>query len=423
MQIRRPIVALTSLAGAVLLATTLAGCGSTPDKSAAGESSSQPSASSTASNGGTTANDATPSTAPSPESVVLEPSVEDDATGVSVDTIVSVKASQGTVSKVKLSTKAKDKDGDSRTVSVDGAISKDGLSWTADSALDPGSTYKLEMEGKNATDQALVSTKASFKTESLTLDEQTYPTIQPAKGSKVGIGMPVVLTFDLPVKDKAEFQKHLKVTSTGDQEGTWNWFNSKTVHFRPKEYWKPGTKVKVEANLNGVKAGNGIYGQQSVSTDFTVGRSFITKVNLSTHQAKVYKNGDLVKTIPITGGKAGWRTRSGTKLIMAKEYNKVMTNEAIGAKEDYRLTAKYALRITNSGEFLHSAPWSMGNLGVRNASHGCTGMSIANSGWLYERTLIGDPVVTTGSNRGIEQGNGWSDWDISYKEFAKGSAL
>ncbi|MET0694463.1 MAG: Ig-like domain-containing protein [Propionibacteriaceae bacterium] len=422
MQTKRPILTLTGLAGVVLLATTLAGCGSVPAKGSDGASQ-QPSAASSTQATKPAEEEQTPDAPPAPAPVVLTPSVKDAAKDVTVDTIVSVKATAGTLTKVKLWTKGKDSSGDTKTITVDGKINADGTSWTAAEALDPGSKYRVEMEGKNASNQAVTETKTTFNTEKLTLDQQTYPTIQPAKGSKVGIGMPVILTFDVPVKDKAEFQKHLKVTSTGDQVGTWSWFNSQTVHFRPKEYWKPGTKVKVTANLNGVKAGNGIYGQKSVSTSFTVGRSFITKVNLNTHYAKVYRSGKLVKTIPITGGKAGWRTRSGTKLIMAKEYNKVMTNEAIGAKEDYRLTAKYALRITNSGEFLHSAPWSMGNLGVRNASHGCTGMSIANSGWLYERTLIGDPVITTGSNRGIEQGNGWSDWDISYKQFKKGSAL
>jgi lipoprotein-anchoring transpeptidase ErfK/SrfK len=421
MQTLRPRLTLTGLAGVVLLATTLAGCGNVPAKGS-DEASKQPSASSS-SQATKPADDATPDAPPAPAPVVLTPSVKDAAKGVTVDTIVSVKATEGTLTKVKLWTKGKNSSGDTKTITVDGKLNADGTAWTASEALDPGSKYRVEMEGKNASNQAVTQTKTTFSTEKLSLDQQTYPTIQPAKGSKVGIGMPVILTFDVPVEDKAEFQKHLTVTSTGDQAGTWSWFNSQTVHYRPKEYWKPGTKVTVEANLNGVKAGNGVYGQKSVSTSFKVGRSFITKVNLNTHYAKVYRSGKLVKTIPITGGKAGWRTRSGTKLIMAKEYNKVMTNEAIGAKEDYRLTAKYALRITNSGEFLHSAPWSMGNLGVRNASHGCTGMSISNSEWLYTRALIGDPVVTTGSNRGIEQGNGWSDWDISYKQFKKGSAL
>ena len=137
----------------------------------------------------------------------------------------------------------------------------------------------------------------------------------------------------------------------------------------------------------------------------------------------VYRDGKKVRTMLISGGKPGWETRSGTKLIMAKEYDKTMTNEMIGAEEDYTLVAKYALRITNSGEFLHSAPWNAANFGRRNASHGCVGMSVADSEWLYENSLIGDPVVTTGTGRGLEQGNGYADWDISYATFKKGSAL
>lgn len=147
------------------------------------------------------------------------------------------------------------------------------------------------------------------------------------------------------------------------------------------------------------------------------------KVNLKSHYLTAYKDGKKVRSIPVTGGKPGWTTRSGTKLIMAKEYDKVMTNEQIGAEEEYSLKAAYAMRLTNSGEFLHSAPWSVGSQGRANVSHGCVGMSIADSRWLSEQTLIGDPVVTTGTNRGIEPGNGYSDWNASFKEYAKGSAL
>ena len=108
---------------------------------------------------------------------------------------------------------------------------------------------------------------------------------------------------------------------------------------------------------------------------------------------------------------------------MGKEYNKKMTNEMIGAKEDYSLTAAYAMRITNSGEFLHSAPWNAGYFGRSNASHGCTGMSTADAAWLISHTLIGDPVITTGTSRHMELGNGYGDWNLSYKQYHKGSAL
>jgi lipoprotein-anchoring transpeptidase ErfK/SrfK len=423
MQTKRPTLALATVAGVVLLATTLVGCGNLPGKAPAGQASEQPTSAASTAKAGESGDDPTEAAPTEAPSVALKPSVEEGAKDVKVSTVVSVKAEAGTVTSVKLWTKGKDDDGDTRTIEVDGTISEDGSTWTADEALDPASKYRLEMTGKNASDQATVESKSSFTTTELSLAEQTYPSIQPAKGSTVGVGMPVILTFDVAVKDRKEFEKHLSVTSTPSQEGSWNWYNSKTVHFRPKEYWKTGTKVKVEANLNGVEAGNGVYGQKSISTSFKVGRSLITKIDLKNHVAKVYKNGKKVRTIYVSAGKPGWQTRSGTKLIMAKEYNKVMTNEAIGALEDYRLTAKYALRITNSGEFIHSAPWNAAHFGRRNASHGCVGMTNADAGWLYEQSRPGDPVVTTGTSRTLEQGNGWSDWDISYKEYKKGSAL
>ena len=425
----KPMSILSALVGSVLLTSTVASCGMVPaSDDAAAKSSQPPAASSTEDAAAPSSSGGSPSTKSAPpaaEPLVLSPSVKDGASGVKVSTIVSVKASAGTVSKVRLWTKAKDADGESKTVKVSGAVSKDGSTWTAASALDPGSKYRLEMEGKAAADQAVTQKKASFRTQQLSLNEQTYATIFPSKGSTAGVGMPVILTFDVAVKNRKEFEKHLSVTSTPSQVGSWRWYGDKSVHFRPKSYWKPGTKVEVRANLNGVKAGNGIYGQQSVSTSFKIGRSVITKVNLKSKQAKVYINGKLARRIPISGGKGGWQSRSGTKLIMQKLRVTRMTNEAIGASEEYDFRVPFAMRVTNSGEFLHAAPWKegKGHFGVRNSSHGCIGMSTRNAGWLFGKVKLGDPVVTTGSSRGLEQGNGWSDWDISYKQYKKGSAL
>ncbi len=413
-RLTRPALAVT----AVLATAALFGCGVIPSSEAPavdGGATTAPSSSPSAS--GST----TPSTSPTPEAVSLSANVKDDAEDVKVDKIVSVKAGNGTLSKVTLSYVGTTDDADEK-VSVDGALNDAKTEWTAAEALDPGEKYTLKMSG-TSTAGADSSSSQTFTTADLTRDQQTYPTIFPAKGDTVGIGMPVVLSFDLPVTDKAEFEKHLSVTTSPKQTGTWSWISSTEVHYRPKTYWQPGTKVSVEANLNGVNAGGGLYGQMSRSTSFTIGRSLVTKVDLSTDVAKVYKDGKKVRTIYVSGGKPGWSTRSGIKLIMAKEYNKVMTNEMIGAKEKYKLTAKYALRITNSGEFLHSAPWNSGNFGVRNASHGCVGMSIDDSGWLYENTLIGDPVETTGSSKGMERVNGWSDWNVSWSDYQRASAL
>ena len=404
---------------AALLLLGLAGCG-TRSETPAGGSGQQPSAPGSTATGPRPAN--SPTTPPPPAPVTLAANVADGAKRVTVDTLVRVTAKAGILTKVNVAYRYTGRDG--RTVKGDlaGALSQDKSSWTAAERLEPAATYAISMAGRNPTGQAS-SAASTFTTENLSLDQQTYPSIYPKPNSKVGIGMPVVLTFDVPVKDKREFERNLRVTSSPAQSGTWNWFSDTEVRFRPADYWRPGTKVKVQANLNGVRAGNGIYGQNSTSTSFRVGRSLVTKVDLRRDVAKVYRNGKLVKTIPVSGGKPGWETRSGTKLIMAKEYNKTMTNEAIGAKEEYELVARHALRITNSGEFLHSAPWNSAHFGRRNASHGCVGMSNADAAWMYNTTMIGDPVVTTGTRRRLEQGNGWSDWNISFKQYKKGSAL
>jgi lipoprotein-anchoring transpeptidase ErfK/SrfK len=112
-----------------------------------------------------------------------------------------------------------------------------------------------------------------------------------------------------------------------------------------------------------------------------------------------------------------------SKLILEKLPVTRMTNEMIGANESYDLKVRYAMRITWSGEFLHAAPWNSANLGRVNASHGCVGMSTADAAWLFNRVQVGDPVVTTGSSRGLEKGNGYTDWDVSWSQYQQGSAL
>ena len=410
MQTRRR---LFGAAGAVLLATALAACGGTSTEPA-GISSRQPSAAAST--------EPAPPPMPKPDPVMFKSNVNKGSSNVKVDTLVTVKTNWGTLTKVKLSYTNTDRQGRKQHGTVPGKISKDRTQWTASDRLEPGAAYKLISVGKNWVNQPKTNT-SSFRTQNLTLDEQTYPMLYPLKGWHVGVGMPVVLRFDVPVANKREFEKNMHVKSSPAQEGTWHWYSSREVRYRPKKFWKPGTKITVTANLNGLYAGNGIYGQNSTTTHFTIGRSQITKINLASHVAKVYRNGKHVRTIYVSGGKPGWQTRSGIKLIMDKLYTTRMTNQMIGAREEYDLRVKYAMRITNSGEFLHAAPWNAGYFGRANASHGCVGMSTGNAAWLFSRSLIGDPVITTGTSRGMEYGNGYSDWNMSYAHYKKGSAL
>ena len=408
--------ALSSVTATVLVAASLSACGTSANAPQADAASQQAPASSVS----TTHSSGKPR--PPAEPVALNSNVKDGATGVKVDTLVSVEANSGTLTTVTLRFSGLDRRGRPVKGRVGGVFSEDRRSWTAMERLDPDTAYTLTMAGKNPLNEA-TETSASFRTHHLTLDQQTYPTIYPLPDSTVGVGMPVILTFDVPVTNRAEFERNLHVQVSPAQPGTWHWFSGREVHYRPERYWLAGTKVTVRANLNGVNAGGGIYGQESRNTSFSVGRSLITKINLHTHRAGVYRNGKHLRSIPISAGRRGWETRSGIKLIMNKEYTHRMTDEMIGAQEDYDLNVRYAMRITNSGEFLHAAPWNTGNFGRRHASHGCVGMSTANAGWLFRQVQIGDPVITVGSKRKVEPGNGYSDWNLSYAQYAKGSAL
>jgi lipoprotein-anchoring transpeptidase ErfK/SrfK len=131
--------------------------------------------------------------------------------------------------------------------------------------------------------------------------------------------------------------------------------------------------------------------------------------------------------VPITTGKAGFLTRNGIKVVMEKFVSKVMDAQTIGIHPGdanyYKLTVPYAMRVTNSGEFVHAAPWSVANQGLANVSHGCVGMSMANGRWFYSQSHIGDVIQVVNSPRHLEPGNGWTDWNVPWSQWRQGSAL
>lgn len=363
---------------------------------------------------------------PKADPVEFTPSAEDGSEKVKVDEIIEVETAKGTLSSVKVTGKGTDAKGKSFKDKIPGKVSKDKASWRASTRLEPGATYTVSMTGQNAEGDA-TSSKTTFSTQSLKLDQQTFPSVYPLDGETYGVAMPVIVKFDIAVKDKKTFEKHLKVKSSPKQVGSWSWISGKEVHYRPKKYWKRGTKVSLDADLNSLPAGKGIYGQTSRKTSFKIGKSVVTTINLKKHKATVKVNGKKARTIPVSGGKSGFTTRSGTKVITEKLARTKMASETIGiaenSSEGYDLDVKYAMRITNSGEFVHAAPWNASKFGRSNGSHGCVGMSTSNAGWLFNKVRVGDPVKVAGTSRGLEQGNGITDWDVSWKKWQKGSAL
>ncbi len=338
---------------------------------------------------------------------------------VPIDREVQLTATGGTLRAVKVT---------SEVGPLAGKLSKDKSTWVSSGRLEPGVAYRIHSTGVRSDGEKVVRDQ-QFRTEDLTLDEQTYPSVAPLEGETVGVGMPVIVTFDIPVTDKASIEKHMSVNATPRQPGAWHWISDQEVHWRPKSYWRAGSSVDVDVDINSIPAGGGIYGQESRHVEFDIGDANIYKVNMDTHQMRVLSNGALLRTIPITTGEEPkFTTRSGVKVILEKFREKRMNSETIGidrnSPDGYDIDdVEYAMRVTYSGEFVHAAPWSVGSQGSANVSHGCTGMSTANAAWLYNMTSRGDVVEYTGTDKPMTLTNGYGDWNLDFADWSAGSAL
>ena len=310
-----------------------------------------------------------------------------------------------------------------------GQISADGTSWTTpEGQLDYAATYQVKA---SAVDRSGLPT--SFTTSFATVKPSEFLTahVFPSDGSTYGVGMPVTVTVDHRLKTdhtRAAFEKTLDITVDGQPVvGAWNWINSGTVMFRPKDFWPGNATIVVRSNAKGVHITKGLWGQEDTEVTFHTSDSMISYVDMKSHQLRVTRNGKTIRTIPITTGKPGFVTRSGVKVIENKELTRLMDASTGGTNkkdpEYYRLTVQFAMRLTDTGEFLHAAPWSVGAQGHANVSHGCTGMSVSNADWLYHHSKIGDVVIYTGSDRPMEGFNGIGMWNVPLTDWAQGSAL
>jgi lipoprotein-anchoring transpeptidase ErfK/SrfK len=401
-RVRRPWrdAAVALLAGTVLLSS---GCGR-GGKSPSWEGGSQ-------AQGGS----ATPSPAPTISSVAVV-SPKADATGVVAVTDVKYTSEDPENTSVKVT------DPDGKT--VDGTLDKDSKVWRPAKALAYGTKYTVTVDG-TATEGKLGTTTSTFTTMKRP-SKQIRVTSFLGDGNVVGVGMPVILKFSrsIPEKYRDDVERRLTVTATPAQEGSWHWTSSTEVHYRPRVYWKAYSKVFYKVQLAGVPLGDGYYGRSDLTVDFKIGRSFIMDVKNSTKRMTVKQDGKVVKTIPVSLGAKKTPSWSGTMLVIEKKKHTVFdTLDELGPEEGYRTDIDFAQRITWSGSFIHAAPWSEGKQGRVNVSHGCVNVSEKMGEWLFGKTMIGDPVTVSGTEVKLKNGNGWTDWNMSWADYKKGSYL
>ena len=206
--------------------------------------------------------------------------------------------------------------------------------------------------------------------------------------------------------------------------GAWYWDGDQRLYFRPRDYWPANTTVSFDGHLNGVEAASGVYGAANLTQTFDIGRSLIAVASTTTHRTQIYLNGKLAYQWPISTGRASLPTPDGTYLSVEKANPvRMVGGGAAGSAGYYNELVNYAVRFTFSGDYYHSAPWSVINQGSTNVSHGCVNLPPAAAQTYYDMSIPGDPITVTASTAAGKWDDGWTMWFLPWSQYLKGSAL
>ena len=354
-------------------------------------------------------------TAPLPPPVAtITSDPPDHAVGVSPVTTVTVTVTKGKLGQVSVT--------NPQGAPVVGQPEPDGTSWKTTEPLGYGKTYTINASAVGDDDRQ-VSTTSTFTTiEPRTL---AYPSINPLNGETVGVGQPISVYFDEPIADRKAAEDAITVTTSPHVEGAFHWFSRREVHWRPQQFWAPGTHVTVDIHDYGKELGNGVYGQEDRTSHFTIGDAFIARADGATHQMTVEINGRLVRTMSISMGRPSTPSAKGVHVVTDRNATKVMDSTTFGLALDaggYIAKVQWATRISNSGEFVHAAPWSVAQQGNSNVSHGCINLSPDNAKWFFDNVRKGDVVINTNTGGpDLKSWDGFGDWQVPWAQWVSGN--
>lgn len=361
---------------------------------------------------------------PAPEEVIrIVP--DDGSKGVQPDSRLRVRVPSG-----RLESVAVVKSQDAQDTPVPGHISADGLRWEPhESRLALAAEYTVDVvaldgHGRRSARHTTFTTYVP--------DERFIGYVSPENRSTVGTGMIVSLEFNREVEHRAAVERAVHVTSKPPVEIRPHWFGNGRLDFRPERYWKPGTQVTVALRLRDVEGAPGVYGLQHKTFSFTVGRSQVSLVDAAKHTMQVRRDGALLATVPITAGAPRTTTYNGKMVVTEMLEVTRMNSRTVGFGGEYDIPdVPHAMRLTDSGTFLHGNYWAPNAPGKVNVSHGCVGLrdvkggsSDTPAGWFFDRSLIGDVIeVVHSDDKKVAPDNGLGGWNMGWKEWKAGSAV
>jgi len=377
--------------------------------------------------GGTLTTAAPSSTAPPVSRAVISTVPADAATGASVLEPVVVRAAGGTLEAVVMT--------NPEGAEITGVLSTDRTTWTSGEPLGYGRSYRIEAAAR---DSAGLAASASSSFTTVAPAGVIFPSFEPPPDrGQVGVGQPISVIFDQAPPDKAAAEHALTVTSVPAQVGGWYWVDERTVHYRPQVYWQAGTRVTVDAKVYGLDLGGGLYGETDRTLNLTIGPAKIATIDDATKQMVVTIDGQVAREIPVSMGRddsvtvdgevISFVTPSGIYVAQEKYPVRQMSSASYGLPTSYDLgydqAIPLAVRLSNSGIFAHSAPWSVADQGIRNVSHGCINMPPDAAQWFYDTFSYGDIVQVSGTSTQLAPDDGYGDWNIPWDQWVQGSAL
>ncbi|MEU9335188.1 Ig-like domain-containing protein [Streptomyces sp. NPDC048290] len=404
---RRATAVLTSLLTCAVLVTTVAGC--TADGSAMDEMLGKPRA---------------------PEDVIrITP--DDRAKDVAAGSPLAVRVSEGRLESVRVV-----RSQDAEESEVPGRLTPDGRGWTPEEP-------RLALAARYTVDAVAVADSGRRSARHTTFTtrvpaERFIGYVAPEHRSTVGTGMIVSVAFNREITRRAEVERAVRVTADPPVDIRPHWFGADRLDFRPERYWTPGTRITVDLRLRDVEGAKGVYGLQDKTFAFTVGRSQVSVVDAEAHTLQVRRDGELLATVPVTAGGPKSTTYNGKMVVTEMHEVTRMNGASVGfkksdGKSEYDIPdVPHALRLTESGTFLHGNYWADPSVfGRTNVSHGCVGLRDVKggggdtpAGWFFDRTLVGDVIeVVHSKDRTVAADNGLGGWNMGWRQWTAGSAV
>ncbi len=230
------------------------------------------------------------------------------------------------------------------------------------------------------------------------------PTFNPVNGATVGVAEPIIINFARPIADQHMAEQAIHVSSTPPVSGKFYWLTPSQVRWRPLSFWPAHTAVHVDA--------------AGTQNNFVVGDALQATADDATHQLIVTRNGAVEQTFPMSMGMAagGHQTPNGTYYVLDKKAKVVMDSSTYGVPVNstygYKVDVTDAVQFDNSGDYVHSAPWSVADQGKRDVSHGCINISPTNAKWFFANFGAGDPIVVKNSVGTYSKNDGSNDWQL-----------